>query len=52
MKTEKLQTKDLIVLTDQMYNFMQDSILNKSERYIILSAALVLCDLIKLKKGE
>lgn len=52
MKTKKMQTKDLRVLRDQMYNLMQDSILSESERYIIQPAALVLCDLIKLKKGE
>ena len=52
MKTKKLQTKDLRVSGDRMYNLMQDSILSESERCIIQSAALVLCDLIKLKKGE
>lgn len=52
MKTKKLQTKDLRVLRDQMYNLMQDSILSESERHLIQSAALVICDLIKLKKGE
>lgn len=52
MKTKKLEIKDLRVLRDRMYNLMQDSILSESERHIIQSAALVLCDLIKLKKGE
>lgn len=36
MKTKKIQTKDLI--------------LSESESHIIQSAALILCDLIKLKK--
>lgn len=41
MKTKKLQTKDLRVSRDQMYNLMRDSMLSESERYIIQSAALV-----------
>lgn len=52
MKTKRLQAKDLRALRDQMYNLMQDPILSESERHIIQSAALVVCDLIKLKKGE
>lgn len=52
MKTKKLQTKDLREMRDKMYNLMQDSILSESERCIIQSVALVLCDLIKLKRGE
>ena len=52
MKTKNLQIKDLREMRDKMYNLMQDSILSESERHIIQSAALVLCDLIKLKRGE
>lgn len=52
MKTKKFQIKELRVLRDQMYNLMQDSILSESERHIIQTAALVICDLIKLKKED
>nr|DAH73808.1 MAG TPA: hypothetical protein [Microviridae sp.] len=52
MKTTRLKLEDLRELRDQMYDLMQDSILSESERHIIQTAALVLCDLIKLKKGE
>lgn len=52
MKTKKLQIKDLREMRDKLYNLMQDTILSESEKYIIQSAALTICDLIKLKKGE
>ena len=35
-----------------MCSFMQDPVLSEGERYINKSAALALCDLIELEKGE
>lgn len=52
MKTKKMKVEDLRALRDRMYNLMQDSILSEGERRIIQSAALVVCNLIDLKKGE
>lgn len=50
MKTKKLQVKELRKLRDDMYSLMNDSILSQSEKNIIKEAALVICNLIDLKK--
>ena len=50
MKTKKLGKKELRDLRDKLYSLMNDSILSESERYIIQSAALTVCDIIDLKK--
>ena len=50
MKTKKLQVKELRKLRDDMYNLMNDPILSQSEKNIIKDAALVICNLIDLKK--
>lgn len=50
MKTKKLQIKDLREMRDKLYILMQDNILSESEKHIIQSAALTICDLIELKK--
>lgn len=52
MKTKKLQLKDLRDMRDKLYYLMQDTILSESEKHIIQTAALTICDLIKLKRGE
>lgn len=49
-KTKKLKVNELRELRDRLYNLMQDSILSDGEKYIIKSAALIVCNIIDLKK--
>lgn len=50
MKTKKLQVKELRKLRDDMYSLMNDSTLSQGEKNTIREAALVICNLIDLKK--
>lgn len=50
MKTKKLQVKELRKLRDDMYSLMNDPALSQGEKNTIKEAALVICNLIDLKK--
>lgn len=52
MKTKKLEINQLRDLRDKLYILMNDSILSESEKHIIQTAALTVCNVIDLKKGK
>ena len=50
MKTKKIQVKELRMPRDNMYSLMNDPTLSQGEKNTIREAALVICNLIDLKK--